>query len=190
MPSLNLSLLLATLPRLAPRLRPHGGWLLPARNDREALAGAAPLGGYLGEASGAPPTLGSLLGPSGLSGARGRGSVSEVAESRAPGSYDLSSQAGGQEARGCALPRAWAPANRQQQRLLGRFHFKQKRTLSGNMCLFFSPSPSLPLLLSPFRSRIFLFWGPPFLCFSLSCSISLCLPASVSVSVYLCLSIS
>lgn len=44
MPSLTLSLLLATLPRLALGPRPHRGWLLPARNDREALAGAAPWG--------------------------------------------------------------------------------------------------------------------------------------------------
>lgn len=77
---------------------------------------------------------------------------------------------------------AWAPANRQRQRLLGRFYFKQKTTLSGNMCPFFSPWPALPPFLSPFRFQIFLFFGA-----SLSLFVFLCLALflSLSLSLYL-----
>ena len=71
------------------------------------------------------------------------------------------------------------------------------------MCLSFSPSPSLPLLLPPFHSQIFLFFCvPPFLfCFfffwvcpvspfvflSLDFSVSLCLCLYLSVFVFLSL---
>lgn len=75
-----------------------------------------------------------------------------------------------QEAHGYSLPGAWALANRQRRRLLGRLYFKQSRALSGNMCLLLSP-----LLLSHFCLKYHSLGGPPFLCFSLSCRFSLCL---------------
>lgn len=116
---------------------------------------------------------GSLLGPSGLSLRTGDRLCVRGDGEQGPGSHHLSFPGRGPAGLWSHSAWGWAPANRQQQRLLGGFSFKQKRTLSGNMCLF-SPSASLPPFPSPFCFQIFLFFGASLsVCFPLSCSICL-----------------
>lgn len=125
------------------------------------------------------PCSGVSLGTPHWSQPQGTGNVAEATESRA---QQLLAEFPRQRARGLRSHSAgaWAPANRQQQRLLGRFYFKQKTTLSGNMCPFLPPSPALPPFLSPFRFQIFLFFGA-----SLSLLVVLCLALFLSLSLSL-----
>ena len=148
--------------------QPQASWgrLLSAKWP-QGLAGTALRGGKWER------PRGSLLGPSGLSLRTGDRLCVRGDGEQGPGSHHLSFPGRGPAGLWSHSAWGWAPANRQQQRLLGGFSFKQKRTLSGNMCLF-SPSASLPPFPSPFCFQIFLFFGASLsVCFPLSCSICL-----------------